>query len=54
MISVMKKIEKRLTNGQYIFDFNVYYTPNQWTLLISEDSTARDPDEIEITVIPTK
>ena len=52
MISVMEKIEKRLTNAQYIFDFNVCYTPNQWALPISKKSIARGPDEIEFHAYP--
>jgi hypothetical protein len=51
MISVMKKIEKRLTNSQYIFDF-VCYTPNLWVMPISENSMARDLDEIEFHFYP--
>lgn len=52
MIFVMKKIEKRLTDAQYIFDFDVCYTPNLCALLISENSLARDHDEIEFEFYP--
>jgi len=52
MISVMKKIEKRLTDTQYIFDFEVYYTPNLWTLTFSENSIVGDPDKIEFHLYP--
>ena len=48
----MKKIEKRLTDAQYIFDFDVSHTPNLGALPIIENSIARGPDEIEFHFYP--
>jgi hypothetical protein len=52
MISVMKKIEKRLSDSQYKFDFDIYYTQNAYALPISEDSMAGDLDKIAFHISP--